>query len=462
MPRTLSPDRERPTAILQGLPMRKMNRRRFLTTAAASTAGLTIVPRHVLGGAGYQAPSDTLNIAGIGAGGKGNSDINGCAGENIAVLCDIDFQRARRTVNQFPDAKRYTDYRRMLDAEDGIDAVIVSTPDHTHAMIALDAMQRGKHVFCQKPLTRTLEECRRMMAVAEQSGVVTQMGNQGHAGTGTRQIREWVESGILGTVERIEYWTNRPVWPQAMDRPTDAHNVPAHVDWELWLGPVQHRPYHPDYYHPFNWRGWWDFGTGALGDIACHAMDAAFWTFDLGTPTEVVAETTRLYEEAAPAASRIEYKFPAKGNRGPITVIWRDGELKPPRHPLFDGDDWPTMRSGQILVGDKGLLIADMYGNRPKLYPQELQDKITAEPPAAKYPRTEGVYKEWTEACKGNGTTGSDFPGHAGPLTEMVLLGNLAVRTGEIVRWQPDKMTAGSEAMDALIGYDYREGWKLT
>ncbi len=442
--------------------MAKMNRRSFMTTAAASAAGLTIVPRHVLGGVGYKAPSDTLNIAGIGAGGKGYSDIVGCAHENIAVLCDIDFQRGKRAVEKYPDAKRYTDYRKMLDAEPGIDAVIVSTPDHTHAMIALDAMQRGKHVYCQKPLTRTLEECRRMMAVAEESGVTTQMGNQGHAGTGTRQIREWVESGILGEVSRIEYWTNRPIWPQALDRPSDAHNVPPHVDWDLWLGPVQWRPYHPDYYHPFNWRGWWDFGTGALGDIACHAMDAAFWTFDLGTPTEVVAETTQLYAESAPAACRIEYKFPAKGNRGPIDVIWRDGQLSPPRHEFFDGDTWPTMRSGQILVGEKGILIADMYGNRPQLYPEALHQKIEAEPPAEKFARTEGPYKEWTEAIKAGKKAGSDFATHSGPLTEMVLIGNLAVRTHEVVRWQPDKLTAGSAAMDALIGYDYRDGWKLT
>ena len=440
---------------------RKMNRRHFMTTAA-SAAGLTIVPRHVLGGVGYKAPSDTLNIAGIGAGGKGSTDINACAHENIAALCDIDFERGKETIEKFPKAKTYKDYRKLLDAEPGIDAVIVSTPDHTHAMIALDAMQRGKHVYCQKPLTRTLEECRRLMAVAEETGVVTQMGNQGHAGEGTRQIREWLESGIIGKVGRIEYWTNRPIWPQALERPKEEHAVPDHVDWDLWLGPVAHRPYHPDYYHPFNWRGWWDFGTGALGDIACHSLDAAFWTYDLGTPTEVVAETTRLYPESAPAACRIEYKFPAKGGRGPIDVVWRDGELCPPRHPLFDGDKWPTMRSGQVFVGEKGLLIADIYGNRPQLYPQELQAKVEAEPPAQKYPRTEGPYKEWTEACKGNGKAGSDFASHSGPLTEMVLIGNLAVRTHEIVRWQPDKLTAGSAAMDALIGYDYRDGWTLT
>ncbi|REJ85859.1 MAG: gfo/Idh/MocA family oxidoreductase [Acidobacteria bacterium] len=434
--------------------------RRTVLGLGAAALGWTIVPRRVLG-RGYQAPSDTLNIAAIGAGGKGYTDISSCEHENVVALCDIDFKRAARAVELFPDAARYGDFRAMLDAEPGIDAVTISTPDHLHAFQALEAIARGKHVFCQKPLTRTIEECQALMKAAAASDVVTQMGNQGHADEGTRLIREWLEAGLIGDVDRIEYWTNRPIWPQALERPTEMHAVPAHVDWQSWLGPAPDRPYHPDYYHPFNWRGWWDFGTGALGDIACHSMDAGFWTYDLRGPTTVVAETTKLFEETAPAACRITYEFPATASRGPITVVWRDGELSPPNHPLFDGDEWPTLVSGQMFVGSKGLLIADIYGNRPQLYPKALAEKVEAEPVPEKYPRTEGIYKEWTEACKGNGKSGSDIATHAGPLTEMALLGNLAVRSREIVRWDAAKNSAGSEAADRFLKADYRDGWSL-
>ena len=237
--------------------------------------------------------------------------------------------------------------------------------------------------------------------------------------------------------------------------------MPAQVDWDLWLGPAGDRPYHPDYYHPFNWRGWWDFGTGALGDIACHSMDAGFWTYDMRTPSRIVAETTKLYQETAPAASRITYDFPATDNQPPIRVVWRDGELKPPRHELFDEPEWPGMTSGQAFVGDKGLLMADIYGNQPTLYPKALHDAVTANPPDQKYPRSSGVYQEWIDACKGEGTAGSNIPDHSGPLTEMVLLGNLAVRTGEIIRWNASKMTSGNADADLLVGGKYRDGWSL-
>ena len=444
--------------------MTRPNRRQLLKGAAASAAAFTIVPRRVLGGAGYTAPSDTLNIAGIGIGGKGYTDLQGCNHENIVALCDVDFRRGARSAKAFPDAKHYSDYRVMLEKEPGIDAVTISTPDHMHAFIALEAMGRGKHVFCQKPLTRTVEECQALIAAAKRTGVVTQMGNQGHANAGTRKIRETLEAGVIGDVDRIEYWTNRPIWPQALDRPTEAHNVPAHVDWDLWLGAVPERPYHPDYYHPFNWRGWWDFGTGALGDIACHSMDAGFWTYDLRNPTTIVAETTKLYDEAAPAACRITYEFPATDKRGPMTVVWRDGELSPPRPPEYDDESvsWPPMTSGQMFIGTKGVLMADIYGNSPTLYPQKLQDKTSEEPVPESYARTKGVYKEWTEACKGNGAAGSNIANHAGPLTEMVLLGNLAVRSREIVRWDAKAGTAGSENADRYLSETYRDGWSLS
>jgi predicted dehydrogenase len=438
-----------------------VSRRSFVTAAAAATAGWTIVPRRVLG-RGYRAPSDTLAIAGIGAAGKGASDIDGCATENIVALCDIDFRYARRTAERYPNARRYADFRELLDKEPGIDAVTVSTPDHTHAVIALEAMRRGKHVFCQKPLTRTLEECRKLVDVARETGVATQMGNQGHAMDDTRKIREWLEAGLIGEVREVHFWTNRPIWKQAVNRPTEMHHVPEQVHWDLWLGPVRERPYHPDFYHPFSWRGWWDFGTGALGDMACHIMDAAFWAYDLRDPETIVAETTQLYPETAPASSRITYQFPARGGRQAMTAVWRDGGLLPPKHFAWDAPaPWPGAANGAAFYGSKGLLISGEYGQNPQLYPAALMAEATASPPPEKYPRTEGVYAEWIAACKGGRRAGSDFVAHAGPLTEMVLLGNLAVRTGETIRWDSKKMTSGSATADELIRDTYRAGWSL-
>ena len=407
-----------------------MSRRQFIGGLSTSAVGVMIVPRHVLGGRGVQAPSDTLNIAGIGIGGRGRADLQGCRSQNIVALCDFDTEFAARTFRRYPKATRYSDYRRMLDRERDIDAVIIATPDHTHAVIAMAAMKRDTHVYCEKPLTRTVAEARVLATTAHERNVVTQMGNQGHAGDGTRQIREWIEAGVIGTVREVQYWTNRPVWPQAIARPSDAHHVPPGLDWDLFLGPARHRPFHPAY-HPFRWRGWWDFGTGALGDIACHSMDAAFWALELSQPTRIEAETTPLFSETAPAVSRITYEFPARGNRPPVRFLWRDGSLSIPRPPqLADGDQLPGGNSGQLFVGSDGVIAADMYATEPRLFPTALHEEVMASPPPRRYPRSPGVYREWIDACKGNGTTGSSFPDHAGPLTEVVLLGNLAVRAG--------------------------------
>ena len=406
-----------------------LSRRDFVHHAALAGAGITIVPRHVLG-RGYRAPSDTLNIGCIGVGGMGRTDVNGVSGENLVALCDVDWRHAASTFAAYPTPKRYKDYRQMLEQESGIDAVTISTPDHTHGVIAMAALEAGKHVYCQKPLARTLSEVRALeRAAAQRPRQATQMGNQGHAGEGTRQIREWVEAGAIGTVRELHYWTNRPIWPQAIDRPTEAHNVPPTLDWALWLGPALDRPFHPAY-APFRWRGWWDFGTGALGDIACHAMDAAFWALDLKFPTRIEPESSALFAETAPRTSRIRYDFPARGRRGPITVIWRDGGLAPARPPEVDGESaWPPFEDGgQLWIGDRGKLVADMYGRNPRLLDADRDKEIKASPPPITYPRVENVYAEWIAACKGGMQPGSSFAGHAGPLTEMVLLGNLAVR----------------------------------
>ena len=441
--------------------LHNVSRRRFIAGMSASAASLMVVPRHVLG-RGMQAPSDTLNIAGIGVGGRGRADVQGCRHENIAALCDVDPGFAAQTFRQFPEARTYTDYRVMLDRETDLDAVIIATPDHTHAVIAMEAMRRGKHVFCEKPLTRTVAEARALGKMAREQNVVTQMGNQGHAGEGTRQLREWIEAGAIGTVREVQYWTNRPVWPQAIDRPTEAHHMPPGLDWDLFLGPARERPYHPAY-HPFRWRGWWDYGTGALGDIACHSMDAAFWALELDQPTRIEAETTALFAETAPAVSRITYEFPAKGSRGPIRFVWRDGNLALPRPAaLADGERLPGGSSGQLFVGDEGVLAADMYAREPQVFPTARHRDLMASPPPQTYPRSPGVYREWTEACKGRGATGSSFSDHSGPLTEVCLLGNLAVRTGKPIEWDAAAMRATNvPEANAFLDEPYRAGWKL-
>src|SRR5438046_257256 len=289
---------------------KRISRRTFVGNVGAGLA-FTIVPRHVLG-RGIRAPSDTLNIACIGVGGRGREDVRGVSTENIYALCDVDDVSAADSYATYPKAKRYKDFREMLDKEaKRIDAVTVATPDHTHAAAAILAMKAGKHVYCEKPLARTIGEVRAMAEAAKKHKVVTQMGNQGHAAEGTRQIREWVEAGAIGTVREVHLWTNRPIWPQAVDRPLQEYYTPATLAWDLWLGPAPSRPYNPAY-APFKWRGWWDFGTGALGDMGCHSFDPVFRALKLGHPTSVEASSTRVNEETYPLASMVTYQFPAR------------------------------------------------------------------------------------------------------------------------------------------------------
>ncbi len=440
------------------------DRREFVKSAAASAAAFHIVPRHVLG-RGFTAPSDMVRYAAIGAGGKGDSDVQGIAkaGASVAAIADVDWRAARRNFGRFPDARRFKDYREMFDVMgDQIDAVSVSTPDHSHTPATLMALRHGKAVFCQKPLTRTLGEVRTVMDVARQSGLATQMGNQGHAGEGTRIIREWYEAGAIGEIREIHYWTNRPIWPQGIDRPTEAHNPLPTFDWNLWLGPAPERPYNPAY-APFRWRGWWDYGTGALGDIACHAMDAAFWTFDLRNPSRIEPEMTQMFEETAPKMSRIEYSFPSRGSRPPVKVVWRDGSLWPAKPPqLGEYDDWPVGDvGGQMWVGTEGALVADAYGDSCRILDARRNAQFTKNPPKIKYERSPGVYDEWINAITGKGPAPmSNFPGHAGPLTEMVLYGCLAVRAGQALDLASDG-TIKTRLPAEWITPEYRSGWTM-
>ena len=442
---------------------KSVSRRRFVTGAATSALAATIVPRHVLGGDGHTAPGDKLNIGCIGVGGKGKVDVAGVASENIVALCDVDDERASESHVQFPRAKRYKDFREMLEKEKSLDAVTISTPDHVHAIAAMMAMKMGKHVFCQKPLTTTIHEARLLAQTAQKHNLSTQMGIQFHCSDEIRQLREWIEAGVIGTVREVHYWTNRPIWPQGGTRPLEQFYVPETLDWDLWLGPAPERPYHPTY-APFNWRGWWDFGTGALGDMGCHGMDAAFWMFDLGIPSKIEPEVSSISSETGPTVSRVTYHFPTKGSRPEMKVVWRDGSLKPPRPEHLEEDRPlpPGGHSGQLLVGDDGVMAADIYGANPMLIPEARHRKVMVNPPAEEYPRSPGVYEEWIRACKGGPKSDVNFLDYASPLTELVLLGNLAVRTGEVIEWDKDKMRVTNvSSPNQYVRRDYRKGWEL-
>jgi predicted dehydrogenase len=442
---------------------KRITRRTFVSGASNAALAFTIVPRHVLG-RGHRAPSDTLSVACIGIGGMGANDVRGMSVEHIYALCDVDQHQGEDSFNAFPQAKRYTDYREMLAQEkDNIDVVTVTTPDHSHAAAAMLAMKAGKHTYVQKPLARLIGEVRALEDAARRYKVATQMGNQGHAREGTRQIREWVEAGAIGTVREVHFWTNRPIWPQAIERPLEDYHVPPWLDWDLWLGPSPERPYHPAY-APFKWRGWWDFGCGALGDMACHIMDAAFWTLQLKYPRRIEVEYSALYTETAPKISRISYDFPARGNRPEVRLVWRDGSLFPPRpEEVGDNEPWPpTDDGGQLWIGTDGKLHAGTYGDEPRLLDPKRQQAITASPPSQKYPRTEGVYAEFIKACKSGGTGGSAFDTHSGPLSEMVLLGNLAIRVGRNLELNPETgEVTNVKVPDAYLRPTYRAGWSL-
>jgi predicted dehydrogenase len=451
----------------------KISRRDFMGSAAAAVAAFTIVPRYVLGGPGNVPPSEKINIAAIGAGGMGANNINACSdsGENIVALCDVDDERAKDTFNRYPNARKWKDFREMLDKQKDIDAVIVATPDHTHAVAAMAAMRRGKHVYVQKPLTRTVYEARMLTEAARKYKIVTQMGNQGHSGEGVRLMCEWIWDGAIGPVREVHTWTNRPVWPQGIDRPSDTPPVPPTLDWDLWLGPSPMRPYHPCYL-PFNWRAWIDFGTGALGDMGCHVMDAAFWILKLKYPVSV--EASRSYEvremwkrvenkETYPTASVVHYQFPAREGMPAVKLHWYDGGLLPERpEELEPGREIPE--SGTIFVGDKGKIMCGTYSDDPRIIPESKMKEYKR--PLKTLPRiekgTDGHEQNWIAACKGGPPACSNFD-YSGPLTETVVMGNLAVlNPGKNLRWDGENMkVTNDDKANEYIKPAYREGWSL-
>lgn len=439
---------------------RRNSRRSFLkSTATFAGVGFWTFGIQAQDKKNDASANNKLNIAIIGAGGQGGGNLNNVAGlgENIVALCDVDDGNAAKSYDRFPHAKRFHDYRKMFDdLHKQIDAVVVSTPDHHHAPASVMAMNLGKHVYCEKPLTHSVYEARIMGRVARLQKVATQMGNHGHALEGTRRAVEVVQAGAIGKVREAHVWTDRPIWPQDIDRPANTPSVPNHMDWYLWLGPAPDRPYNPAY-APFRWRGWWDFGTGALGDMACHVMDMAFWALGLTAPVSVSAESPTVHPETAPKWSIITYEFPARGDDPPVKVVWYDGKKKPPKE-LGDGQELPD--NGTILVGDKGRIYSpDAYGSRIKLLPEK--DFEGFKGPEPSIPRSPGHHREWVIACKGGPASLSNFE-YASKLTETVLLGNVALRVGKKIRWDSVNLKAiDCSDADPFVRREYRKGWTL-
>ena len=435
--------------------------RRHFIAASTAAAAVQIVPRHVLGGAGQTPPSEKLNLAGIGIGGMGSGDIRAVASQNIVALCDVDQNALARNAKTFPKAKLYSDFRKMLDEQKEIDGVVVATPDHNHAIVSITAMKMGKHVHCQKPLTHSVYEARRMAQVAREMKVATQMGNQGQASESARLIAETIWSGAIGTVREVHAGSNRypAISPRGIRRPKETPAVPETLDWNLWLGPAPERPYHPTY-HPFAWRGWWDFGTGCLGDIGCHQLSAVFKALKLGHPASVEASSSNhqcppeIANETAPLSSITRWFFPAENDRAAVTVTWWDGGLKPPQPEEFEGRPGFAENDWLMIIGDKG----KMYGH--EIIPSSRAKEIGKVPQML--PRSPGHYVEWIEACKGGPAAGSNFVDHAAHLAEVVLLGNIAIRTKGKLWWDgPNLRFTNSESANQLINPPYRSGWKL-
>ena len=441
--------------------------------AAALTAPL-VVPRRVLGGPGYQAPSDTVNIAGIGVGGVGEGNLGNVAvpegssedgpSENIVALADADHSYASEVFDKYPDAATYYDYRRMLDEmSDQIDGVIIATPDHTHAKITADAMQRGLHVYTQKPLTWSVGEARYLRRLAAETDVVTQMGNQGHSSDDARLVNEYIRGGAIGEVQRVEVWTNRPVWPQGIEMPEEIQRMPDQLRWDLFLGPAPQEPYH-EAFHPFSWRGWVDWGTGALGDMGAHLVDHPFWALELEAPDTIQTRSTSFNGASWPNATMTHFQFPMPGDRSALPMKWYDGGLMPERPDAIPADESLTPGGGVLFVGADGYLMHETYGSNPRIYPTELANEVDT--PDQQFERVpdENHEMNWVRAMKGQAEANSPFD-YASRLTETMLLGIVSLRAGNRkLEWDGDagQVTNVAEANQYLSRQDPRQPWRLS
>ncbi len=496
-------------------------RRSFIQNAALGAAAFMIVPRHVLGGPGHTPPSDLVNVAGIGVGGIGRANLSALSTQNLVALCDVDWSYVADRYGQIPaqikeaserlqqakdakeverhrtqienlqrlevkakQARRYTDFREMLEKQTDIDAVVIATPDHTHAIIALAAMSLGKHVYVQKPLAWSVEECRRLAQRAAETKVVTQMGNQGHSSDDARLVNEYIAAGAIGEVTEVHVWTDRPLayWPQGIPRPNqplsidqpprwdmngimrrlsaamDSYAVPADLAWDLFLGPARPVEYHP-VYHPFNWRGWPDFGVGAIGDMGAHLIDHPYWALDLGYPTSVETRSTPYNRESYPVATMTYYEFARKGGHRTLPLTWYDGGLLPPK-PDELGDAELDKGGGVLYVGTKGKLLHDTYGSNPRLLPRSLHERTPK--PRERYARIPTSHEmNWIEAIRGNARATSPFE-YAASLTEVMLLGIASLNAGKRIEYDAQNMRIKNVPdSDALLKRQYRKGWEL-
>lgn len=460
-----------------------INRRQFLATTATLTA-FTLVPRYVLGGAKFVPPSEKVYIAIIGAGGQGRTNADALFREpdaQIVAVCDpnedADYSpfyyggRAGRLPvkariekhysAQNPNYKclEYEDFRIMLEKEKGIDAVLIATPDHVHAVATIYAMRHGKHVYCEKPLTHNIWEARMVAKVAKETGVATQMGNQGHSGEGIRMTCEWIWAGAIGNIREVHAWSDAGGWAKGPGRPKDTPPVPKGLNWDLWLGPREYRPYHPAY-TPYNWRGWWAFGTGAIGDMACHNIDPAVWALKLESPISVEASAPGVDSEVVSQCAIFRYQFGPRGDMPPVKLVWYDGGLRPERPEELEEDQvMGGGGNGIIFIGDKGKIMCGGWGGTPVLLPQSRMDEFKRPPKTI--PRSKGHHRDWLDACKGGPPASSNFE-YAAKLTEIVLLGNVALRTGKKIYWDYENMRAkNAPQAEKFIKETYRKGWEI-
>lgn len=450
-----------------------LNRREFISRTAAGVALFNILPGAISQGMERVSPDGKINVAGIGVGGQGASDIDAMSGEgaNIVALCDVDDHYAAKTFAKYDAAKKFKDYRVMFDKMGReIDAVVIGTPDHTHAIIAMEAMRRGKHVYCEKPLAHNIHEVRALMTAAHNYKIVTQLGNQGHSSGSIRQLCEWVWAGAIGSVHAVHACCDafKKVYCQIpnLERVNQHYDVPAGLDYDMWVGPVPFRPYAP-LWVPWNWRGWMSFGSGCIGDWFCHVMDPSFWALDLYAPSTVVAEVTDYdparHELTYPPASRITFEFPARKGRGPVKVVWHDGNDQIPKPAEFSADD-KIPGTGAVLMGEKGMIVHGSHGaGGCYLTPEKLMDQFSGKnAPAQTIPRIKGHAWDWLDAIRNGRQAGSNFD-YGGPLTQAALLGAVAIRfPGEKLEWDNTQMRfTNNRAANALVNPPYRRGWEL-
>ena len=443
---------------------KKTSRRDFLRGGLGTAAAFTIVPRHVLG-AGVTPPSEKLNIACIGVGGRGGASVGGCSRENIVALCDVDMRKAGGQFKKYPKAKKYRDFRRMLDEMDkNIDAVTVATPDHTHAVACMDAIRRGKHVFCEKPLAHSIYEIRQLVKAARKHKVATQLGNQGHSANTIRLFCEWIWDGAIGKVHEIHAVCSvNHCKISQLDKRSEKHEVPAELDWDLWQGPALERAYNPMYL-PGSWRGWMPYGSGTIGDWVCHVVDPVFWAMDLGSPTTIQAEAKgydpKKHADTFPNGTIVTFQFPAKGRRGPVKLVWFDGVEKPPRPKELEAGR-PLNRTGGVVYGDKGTITYGSHGaGGVRIIPEE---KMRAyKHPEQTIPRVRGHHSDWLDAIKNNKNAGSNFD-YGGPLTEIARLGIIATQMlGQKLEWDTERMRfTNCDEANRLVNPPSRKGWEL-